>query len=95
VNGVLFEWDPFKAAHNIRKHGVGFQEAMTVFRDPLAVTFDDPDHSVEERRFVTIGLSSRGRLLFIAHTDREDRIRIISARQATRRETYAYEEGSI
>jgi len=87
---VIYEWDPQKAARNLRKHGVSFDETITVFLDPLALTFDDPDHSVDERRFITIGSSTKQRLLFVAHADRgEDRIRIISARRATRREKHA------
>jgi hypothetical protein len=90
---VIYEWDPQKAARNLRKHGVSFDEAITVFLDPLALTFDDPDHSVDERRFITIGLSIEQRLLFVAHADRsEDRIRIISARRATRGESHEYQE---
>ncbi|HEX5052819.1 MAG TPA: BrnT family toxin [Planctomycetota bacterium] len=71
---MIFEWDPAKAAKNNRKHKVTFAEAATVFLDALAVTFDDPDHSEAERRFITIGHSIRNRLLFVAHTDRKDRI---------------------
>jgi hypothetical protein len=90
---VIYEWDPQKAARNLRRHGVSFDEAITVFLDPLALTFDDPDHSVDERRFITIGLSIEQRLLFVAHADRsEDRIRIISARRATRGESHEYQE---
>lgn len=92
---MKYEWDPKKAGRNLRKHNVSFAEATTVFLDPLAVTFDDPDHSVAEKRFITIGHSSADRLLFVAHADRGDRIRIISARKATRKETHAYEEGSF
>jgi uncharacterized DUF497 family protein len=88
-----FEWDPDKAARNLAKHGVSFHEAATVFGDPLAVTYFDPDHSEEEDRFLTFGHSSEGHLLVVAHTDREDRTRVISARRATRKERKAYEEG--
>ena len=93
---MIYEWDPDKAADNERKHvGVSFDEAKTVFLDPFAETFNDPDHSVDERRFMTIGLSTRPRLLFVAHVDRgADRVRIISARVATRGENYAYQERS-
>jgi uncharacterized DUF497 family protein len=92
---VIYEWDATKAADNERRHGVSFDEARTVFRDPLAETFDDPDHSADERRFITIGMSARQRLVFIAHADRgEDRVRIISARVATRGETHAYQDRS-
>ena len=92
---MIYEWDPDKAADNERKHGVSFDEATTVFLDPFADTFDDPNHSAEERRFMTIGASTRARLLFVAHADRgEDRVRIISARVATRGETNAHQERS-
>jgi uncharacterized DUF497 family protein len=88
-----FEWDPDKAARNLTKHGVSFHEAATVFGDPLAITYSDPDHSDDEDRFLTFGHSSEGHLLVVSHTDRGDRIRIISARRATRRERKLYEEG--
>jgi uncharacterized DUF497 family protein len=88
-----FEWDPDKAARNVAKHGVSFLVAATVFGDPLAMTYFDPDHSDDEDRFVTIGHSIMDQLLVISHTDREDRTRIISARRATRREKKQYEEG--
>ncbi|MFM9961880.1 MAG: BrnT family toxin [Planctomycetaceae bacterium] len=88
-----FEWDPDKADRNWRKHGISFHEAATVFDDPLAITYPDPDHSDEEERFVTFGHSESGRLLVVSHTDREQRTRIISARQATRRERNSYENG--
>jgi uncharacterized protein len=79
--GVIYEWDIRKAAGNLRKHDVSFAEAKTVFLDPFAETFDDPDHSDAERRFITLGMSSAQRLLFVAHADSgEDRVRIISAR---------------
>jgi uncharacterized DUF497 family protein len=92
---VLYEWDLKKAAANLQKHKVSFLEATTVFLDPLAMTFDDPDHSAAERRFITIGWSQAGRLLLVAHADRRDRIRLVSARRATRRETHDYEEGTF
>ena len=88
-----FEWDPRKATRNLRKHGVSFEEAVTVFYDPLALTGADPDHSENEERCVTFGNSSLGRILIVAHTDGEDVIRIISAREATRGERCIYEEG--
>jgi uncharacterized protein len=92
---VIYEWDAAKAAANERKHGVSFDEARTVFLDPFAETFDDPDHSFEERRFITLGMSVEQRLLFVAHADRgEDRVRIMSARPATRGEIHAYKERS-
>ena len=86
------EWDEAKNSKNVRKRGVSFEEAASVFGDPLSDTFDDPDHSAEEYRFVTVGTSSSGRLLIISHTDRDERIRIISARSLTREERRSYEE---
>ena len=88
---MQFEWDAQKAAENLAKHGVSFDEASTVFGDPFAGTILDPRHSEDEIRLVTIGLSTTQRLTVVAHTDREDRIRIISARRATRRERKNYE----
>jgi uncharacterized DUF497 family protein len=88
-----FEWDADKAASNIAKHGVSFEEAATVFGDPLSLTAFDPDHSQDEDRYITMGSSVDHRLLLVSHTDREDRVRIISARLATRRERKAYENG--
>jgi hypothetical protein len=88
-----FEWDPAKAAANHRKHGVSFIEAATVFGDPLAYTFPDPDHSRGEARWVTFGMSKGRLLLVIAHVERGYRIRIISAREATRHERKIYEQG--
>ena len=79
-----FEWNARKAAGNLRKHGVSFDEAASVFFDPLSATCDDPDHSLEEKRFVTFGVSSSGHLLVVAHEDRDDATRIITAREATR-----------
>ena len=81
-----------KAAKNFRKHRVSFNEAATVFGDSLATTVTDPDHSLAEDRYITVGLSSRGRLVMVAHTERGERIRIISARELTRAERKAYEE---
>ncbi len=80
---MRFEWDRKKAAENRKKHGVPFEEAITVFYDPLAATVDDPDHSVDEERFITVGYSARERLLVVSHTEREGTVRIISARRAT------------
>lgn len=88
-----FEWDSRKAAANYRKHNVPFQEAATVFGDPLAITFEDPDHSMAEKRYITFGLSQRKRLLVVSHTPRGDRTRIITARPMTRKERRIYEEG--
>lgn len=87
-----FEWDPEKAARNLSKHRVAFHDAATVFGDPLATTYYDPDHSDDEDRYITIGYSSVGNLLIVSHTDRGDRVRIISARRATRTEKKSYEE---
>jgi uncharacterized DUF497 family protein len=89
---VIYEWDPTKAKANLRKHRVSSEEAATVFLDPLAVTYPDPDHSGEEMREITVGHSSKGRVLFLSHTQRGDRTRIIGARGATRREQKQYEE---
>ena len=88
-----FEWDPLKAAANVRKHGVTFDEAATVFLDELAVSGADPDHSVGEARYITFGASSLGRLLAVSHTYRSGAVRIISARRVTRVERKIYEEG--
>ena len=90
----MYQWDPRKAASNLRKHGVSFQEAVTVFHDALALTYPDPDHSVLEQRFLTFGMSARGRVLVVAHADVAAEVRIISARRATKRETHGYTEGS-
>ncbi len=89
---VRFEWDPNKATINKRKHGISFKEAATVFGDSESMTFDDPDHSVEEDGFLTIGRSRTGQVLLVSHTDRVDAIRIISARKATTAEKDSYEE---
>ena len=88
-----FEWDPNKAALNLERHGVSFPEAATVFDDPLSVAVPDPDHSVEEQRYIIVGSSHRGRLLIVAYTERGERLRIITARELTRQEREAYEEG--
>jgi len=92
--GIDFEWDPNKAAQNLRKHSVTFEEAATVFRDDLSITVPDPDHSMEEERFITVGLSSQNRLLIVSHAERGDCIRIISARELTPSERRQYEEAS-
>ena len=89
---LLFEWDERKAKRNLSKHGVSFDEASTVFGDTSSVTIDDPLHSAREYRCVTLGHSLKGRLLVVVHTNRNERIRIISARPATRRERDTYEE---
>jgi len=89
---LRFTWDPRKAAANFRKHRVTFIEASTAFGDPLSATIPDPDHSGAEGRFLLVGLTRRGRLVVVAHTEQGDEIRLISARTATRRERKAYEE---
>lgn len=89
-----FEWDSRKAAENRRKHRVAFQEAVTAFADPLSVTSPDPDHSdAQDARYILVGLSDRGRLLVVSHAERDTVIRLISAREATRREREQYEKG--
>jgi len=89
---LIFEWDEEKAAANSEKHGVSFQEASTVFTDSLSSTIPDPLHSVEEQRFVTIGESADNDILVVVHTEREGKIRIISAREAARKERRHYEQ---
>lgn len=89
---LTFEFDPRKAAANLKKHGISFQEAMTVFNDPFAQTFPDDLHSDEEDRWITLGVSSRQRLLFISHLETDGRIRLIGARRAETQEQDAYEE---
>jgi uncharacterized protein len=91
---MRFEWDRRKATANLKKHGVSFPEAATVFGDPLSWTFRDPDHSHDEDRFLIFGTSRLGALLVVAHTERSGAIRLISARKATRRERKYYEEQS-
>ena len=90
---MKFEWDSQKAASNLKKNGVSFHEAASVLGDPLSITYHDPDHSTTEHRFITVGMSQSGRVLMIAHTDRGNNIRIISARRTTRQERKHYEEG--
>ena len=92
MDAPTFEWDPAKAEANVRKHGVSFEEAATAFQDPLARIHTDPDHSRHERREILIGRSRRQRLLLVAFTDRRGRLRLISAREVTRRERQDYEE---
>lgn len=89
---MKFEWDDTKANANWRKHGVSFQEATTIFGDPLAGTFHDPDHSQGEERWLTVGISAEGRLLVVAHTEHDIIFRIISARVATTQERNRYEQ---
>lgn len=90
---MKFARDEAKARANLAKHGVSFEEALTVFDDPLGITYPDPDHSTDERRFVTFGYSSSNRLLVVSHAERDDTSRIINARFATRSERQIYEEG--
>jgi uncharacterized protein len=90
---MRFDWDPRKAAANLRKHAVSFEEASTAFADDYSLTGADPDHSVGEERFITFGMSQSGRLLVVSHMEQGDTIRIFSARRATRSERKLYEEG--
>lgn len=90
---MTFEWDARKAAENRHKHQLTFEEATTVFLDPLAITFQDPDHSIDEGREITIGSTMKGLVVFVSHCERGDRIRIISARRTTPSERKQYEEG--
>jgi len=87
------EWDENKAATNLLKHRVSFNEAKTVFDDPLYVDFYDPDHSDDEQRYIIVGQSQKGRLLIVSYTERANTIRLISAREVTRRERKTYEQG--
>jgi len=91
--GLLFAWDEGKSRHNVRKHGVTYEEASTIFGDPFSLTIGDPGHPMRELRWVTLGYSAKHRLLVVVPTDRGSRIRIISARMATRHETETYEKG--
>lgn len=91
---MQFQWDAQKANANRRKHGVTFEEAVTVFGDPLALTISDPQHSIGEARWLTMGISLSGRLLVVSYTERENSVRVISARLATRRERSDYESGN-
>lgn len=90
---MKFQWDPDKASSNAKKHGVSFEEAVTIFGDPLAVTISDPDHSTGESRLITTGQSRLQRLV-VSHTERESEVRLISARLATRQERRSYESGT-
>ena len=87
-----FEWNDAKARTNLKKHDVDFQEASTIFGDPVFITFLDKEHSIGEERYITIGLSNKQRLLMVAHTERGNKIRIISARKATKNEENFYVE---
>jgi len=88
-----FEWDPQKEFKNLIKHRVSFVEAATIFADPLSLTWPDPEHSIGEARYITVGLSEQSKLLIVAHADRGNHIRIISARKATSKERKFYERG--
>ena len=90
---LRFKWDSKKAQSNRRKHGITFEEASTISGDPLSITIPDPAHSIGENRFITIGTSVNGKLIVVVHTDRDDIIRIISARKAARHEARQYEQG--
>ena len=90
---MKYGWDPDKAALNLRKHGVSFAEAITVFKDDLSLTANDLDHSIGEHRFIIVGMLSHHRLLMVSHIERDGRVRIISARPVTRIERRVYEEG--
>ena len=89
---LTFEWDEEKSKANLRKHGVSFDEAKTVFNDPFAMTIADPDHSAREDRYIDMGMSSRGRILLVWYTEREPNIRIIGSRKATPSQRRQYEE---
>ena len=91
MGAIGFDWDEEKARSNLTKHGVSFDEATSVFDDPLFLTFADPAHSIQEQRFIMMGESARGRLLVVSYTDRAGTTRLISARLATRKERQAYE----
>jgi len=89
---LKFEWNPNKAKKNVEKHGISFDEAATVFSDQLSMTYDDPDHSFGENRHIIIGMSHRDKLLLVSHLEKDDIVRIISARQLTRKERKQYEQ---
>jgi len=91
--GLTFKWDAKKAAANLRKHGVSFEEAASAFGDPLSLTISDPQHSGDEERYILLGLTERHRLVVVAHTEEEDTVRIINARPAMPAERRDYEEG--
>ncbi|MCE7918891.1 MAG: BrnT family toxin [Chloroflexi bacterium CFX1] len=89
---MQFEWDPEKAKKNLKKHGVSFEEASTIFKDPQYISFLDEEHSADEERHITIGMSVKARLLMAAHTARKNLVRLISARKATKNEEEFYNE---
>lgn len=88
---IEFQWDQEKALQNVKKHGVSFEEAATAFYDTLSMTIRDTEHSMKENRFILLGLSNQGRLLVVAHTDRKNKVRLISARPATSKERKNHE----
>ncbi|MDY0220685.1 MAG: BrnT family toxin [Desulfobacterium sp.] len=88
---LLFEWDPNKAVSNLNKHGITFDEATTVFQDTLSLTIDDPLHSADEERLIIIGMSHKNCILVVVHTERENKVRVVSARKATNHERRYYE----
>lgn len=90
-----FEWDPMKSRHNEKKHGVSFREGASAFADALSLTIADPEHSKGEYRFLLLGLSSASNLLVVSHTERGDRIRVISVRRATKQERDQYEQSKL
>ena len=90
MSELIFEWDDTKALENLKKHLIAFEEALTLFNDPFAVTWYDPDHSISEHRFISIGISVKNRILIVCHTDRNGSVRIISSRKSTKRETSIY-----
>ena len=94
LNLLTYEWDKCKEAFNIKNHGLSFHEASTAFLDPLSLSFYDPDHSDYEDRFITLGMAKTGKLLFVSHTDRGMVTRIISAREATKKECEGYEKAN-
>ena len=89
---LIFEWNENKANENLKKHGVSFDEAKTVFNDPFSVTIYDPDHSIDKDRYIDIGLSSKGRLIVVSYLEQDGKIRIISSRKATKKEKRDYEK---
>lgn len=92
---LTFEWDEVKAGANFKKHKVSFKEGKTIFNDPFLFTFPDTEHSINEERYINIGLSANGRVLVLTHTEQQGKIRIVSCRKATAHERRFYEEGSF
>lgn len=93
IDPMDFDWDEDKAEANLKKHGVSFSEGGTIFSDPLAITYNDPDHSFDEERFLSIGFSDKDQLLIVSHVERAGKTRLISVRRATRPERRLYENG--